>query len=348
MNRYLVTGAAGLLGRHLVCALLNRGDAVRALVHRTPLQLEHRNLESFTGDVTEAERMTAACAEVDTVFHSAALIALLGGPSVSHEYHDAAWAINVGGTANLLAAARQQGVARFVYTSSVDVCLDGKTNIEMDHRTPYARRPRSVYAQTKIAAEKLVLAANGRDGLYTCIIRPDGIYAPEPNPILDSVVKQVARGAFKAAIGSAKTLQDNSYVGNVVHGTILAAEHLGPNGSASGKAYFISDYAPQNTFDFLRPIITGLGVPLPRYRIPRALIAPVLVIWEHLHFRFGIKPPPLAPHELDKVTISHYGSIEDAKRDLGYIPVKTYNEAIAECIPYCQELFLRYKARQQR
>jgi 3beta-hydroxy-Delta5-steroid dehydrogenase / steroid Delta-isomerase len=347
MNHCLVTGAAGLLGRNLVRALLDRGVRVRALVRNTPLGFEHENLDCFRGDVTDRSRMIAACEGIDTVFHTAALIALLGGRSATREYCAAAEEINVDGTANLLAASRQQGVQRFVYTSSVDVCLDGKPNVEMNQHTPYARNPKSVYARTKITAEKLVLAANGKDGLYTCAIRSDGIYAPEANAILDSVVKQAARGAFKAAIGSADTLQDNSYIDNLVHGELLAAEHLGPDGAASGKAYFISDYAPQNTFEFLRPIIEGLGIPFPKRRIPRALIAPLLTLWEHAHFLLGVRPPPLAPHELDKVTISHYGSIEDARRDLGYAPIKTYEQAIAECLPYCRERFAAFSRKRR-
>lgn len=339
MQYCLVTGAAGLLGRNLVKALLARGYRVRALVHRSALPIAHERLEQFEGDIVDAARMDAACAEIDTVFHTAAVILLLGGPSATSAYAAPAWKVNVGGTANLLRASRECGVQRFVYTSTVDVCFDGTANVEMTQRTPYATRPKSIYAVTKIAAEKSVLAANAQGGLYTCAIRADGIYAPEANLLLDTLVEQAARGRLRVAIGAADTLQDNSYIDNLVYGELLAAEHLGPGGSASGKAYFISDYAPQNTFSFLRPLIEGLGLPAPRRRIPRALVAPLLSCWEQLHFRLGIPPPPLTPHELDKVTVSHYGSIEDARRDLGYAPVKTYEQAVLECLPYCRERF---------
>lgn len=339
MDHCLVTGAAGFLGRHLTTTLLARGVRVRALVHRAPLATRDPRLECVTGDITDAPRMIAVCEGVDTVFHTAAVIPLLGGRSATRAYAEPAWRINVGGTEHLLAAARACRATRFVYTSSVDVCFDGTPNVEMTQATPYARRPKSVYAQTKIAAEQLVLAANGIDGLYTCAVRADGIYGPESNAILDAVVDQAARGRLKAAIGRADTRQDNSYIDNLVHGEILAAEHLAPNGTACGKAYFITDNAPQNTFEFLRPILDGLGVPFPRRRIPRAFIAPILTLWEHLHFRLGIPAPPLTPHELDKVTVSHYGSIADAARDLGYAPVVPYQEAIAACLPYCKARF---------
>jgi len=345
MKHCLVTGAAGLLGRNLVKTLLARGVRVRALVRNTPLGLTHERLEHFQGTLTDPERMIAACEGVDTVFHTAVVIALLGGRSVTQAYVAPAWQVNVGGTQHLLAASHRQGVERFVYTSSVDVCLDGRPNIEMDQRTPYALTPKSVYAQTKIAAEKLVLAANGQNGLYTCSIRADGIYGPEPNLIFDALLAAAARGVLKVGIGSATVLQDNSYVENLVHGELLAAQHLGPNGTACGKAYFINDYAPQNMFAFVRPILEGLGLSCPKYYIPRWVIAPFLTVWEHLHFRLGIPAPLLSPHELDKVTISHYGSIEDAQRDLGYTPVKPYAQAIAECLPYCRA---RFQALQQQ
>jgi 3beta-hydroxy-delta5-steroid dehydrogenase/steroid delta-isomerase len=339
MKHCLVTGAAGLLGRNLVKALLARGVRVRALVRSTPLDMTHERLEHFQGTLTDPARMIAACEGVDTVFHTAVVIALLGGRSVTQAYAAPAWQANVGGTEHLLAASRRQGVERFVYTSSVDVCLDGKPNVEMNQQTPYARNPKSVYAQTKIAAEQRVLAANGQDGLYTCSIRADGIYGPEPNLIFDALLEAAARGILKVGIGSADIVQDNSYIENLVHGELLAAERLGPNGTASGKAYFINDYTPQNMFEFVRPIIEGVGLSCPTHYIPRALIAPILSVWEHLHFRLGIPAPLLSPHELDKVTISHYGSIEDARRDLGYSPVKTYEQAIAECLPYCRARF---------
>lgn len=339
MRHFLVTGAAGLLGRNLVKALLGRGARVRALVRRTPLCVEHDKLECFTGDVTDRSRMLDACAGVDTVFHTAGVIPLLGGRGATRAYAEPAWKINVGGSEQLLAASRERGVSRFVYTSSVDVCFDGAPRPDMNGRTPYARNPKSVYARTKIAAEQRVLAANGAGGLFTCAIRADGIYGPEPNLVLDAIVDQAARGRLRVGVGSPDTLQDNSYIDNLVHGEMLAAEHLGPGGTASGKAYFINDYAPRNTFEFARPILEALGLPFPQRRIPRALVAPVVSLWEFLHFRLGFPAPLFGPHELDKVTVTHYGSIEDARRDLGYAPVATYEQAIAACLPYCRERF---------
>jgi 3beta-hydroxy-delta5-steroid dehydrogenase/steroid delta-isomerase len=337
----LVTGAAGFLGRNLVRALLERRHRVRGLVHQTPLQLEHEALECVRGDVRDRDAMSHACEGIETVFHTAAHIGLLGGRAVTQAYKKPAYEINVVGTGNLLSACQEGGVARLVYTSSVDVCFDGSPIENMDHTTPYAERPKSIYAETKIAAERQVLEANGKGGLLTCAVRADGIYGPEENLLLDPLVTALARGQLKAVIGAAETLQDNTYIENLVHGELLAAQHLVPGGSACGKAYFISDYEPQNVFEFFRPLIEALGFEMPRRRLPRFVLLPILTAWQFLHFRLGIPPPLLAPHELDKVSVTHYGSIEDARRDLGYEPLKSVAEALRDCLPHCRAIVAR-------
>jgi len=334
----LVTGAAGFLGRNLVEALLDRGCRVRALVHSTPLRIEHERLECVRGDVCDRDAMGRACEAIETVVHTAARIGLLGGRAVTEEYRRPIHEVNVGGTENVLSACREHGVERLVYTSSVDVCLDGSPIENMNQQTPYASHPKSVYAETKIAAERRVLRANGEGGLLTCAIRADGIYGPDENLILDPLVRGLAAGRLKLAIGSAATLQDNSYIDNLVHGELLAARHLVPGGSACGKAYFITDYEPQNVFEFFRPLIEGLGFEVPERRIPRGLLHPILKLWELLHFRIGIAPPPITPHELDKISVTHYGSIEEAERELGYRPIKSVRQALQECLPYCEAL----------
>jgi 3beta-hydroxy-delta5-steroid dehydrogenase/steroid delta-isomerase len=334
----LVTGAAGFLGRNLVEALLDRGCHVRALVHDAALRVEHERLECVKGDVRDRDAMGRTCEGIGTVFHTAARIGLLGGRAVTQEYRRPIHEVNVVGTQNLLDGCREQGVERLVYTSSVDVCFDGSPIENMDGRTPYASHPKSVYVETKIAAEKLVLQANGDGGLLTCAIRADGIYGPGENLLLDPLVKNLAAGRLKLAIGSAATLQDNSYIDNLVHGELLAARHLVPGGRACGKAYFITDYEPQNVFEFFRPLIEELGFEVPKRRIPRGLLHPILELWELLHFRIGLPPPPITPHELDKISVTHYGSIEEAERELGYRPIKSVRQALRECLPYCESL----------
>jgi 3beta-hydroxy-delta5-steroid dehydrogenase/steroid delta-isomerase len=341
LGRCLVTGAAGFLGRNLVKSLLERGCDVRALVHNAPLDLSDPGLQILKGDVRRAEDMLEACEGVDTVFHTAAIIGLLGGRAATREYRQKAYDANVEGTRNTLEAALKQGAKRFVYTSSVDVCFDGSPMPNMNEGLPYAARVKSIYAETKIAAESLVLEANERGGLLTCSIRPDGIYGAGDTNILGRFLDELTSGRLKLRIGNGSALQDNSHVDNLVHGEILAAEHLVRGGSACGKAYFITDNEPRNAFEFFRPLIEGLGYRFPSFGVPVGLLMPIVKLWQYLHFRFGIRTPVFTPHELDKIGVTHFASISAARQDLGYEPIKTVAEAMEECLAYCRELLSR-------
>lgn len=332
----LVTGAAGFLGRNLVRRLLAEGLEVRALVRSTPLTIEHDNLHCATGDICNPDDLSRVCEGVDTVFHTAALISLLGGRTARKAYRERACQVNVTGTQNVIDACVKAKVARLIYTSSVDVCFEGKPIPNMTEALPYARHFKSVYAETKVAAEKLVIAADGTSGLRTTAIRPDGIYGAEPNDMIDRFVAELMAGKLVARIGSSSVLQDNSHVENLVHGELLAAQHLVEGGAACGQAYFIGDAEPMNSFDFFRPLIEGLGHPFPTREVPVWLLKPVTHVWQAMHFTLGIPAPMLSPHELDKVSVTHYASIEKARRELGYAPKRSVAEAMQECLEYCK------------
>ena len=331
-----VTGAAGFLGRNLVRRLLYEGLVVRALVHNSPLTIDHPKLSCIRGDVCNLDDLLQACEGVDTVFHTAALISLLGGRAAPEQYRDRAWQVNVVGTQNVIDACAGAAVKRLIYTSSVDVCFEGKALPDMNESLPYAQKFKSVYAETKVAAEKRVLEADGVSGLRTCAIRPDGIYGAEPNDMIDRFVKELMAGKLVARIGSSSVLQDNSHIDNLVQGELLAAQHLVPNGAACGQAYFIGDAEPMNSFEFFRPLIEGLGHTFPEREIPVGLLKPVMHVWQAMHFIFGLPKPLLSPHELDKVSVTHYASIDKARRELGYAPKRSVAEAMQEILAYCE------------
>lgn len=335
LGRCLVTGAAGFLGRNMVEKLLNEGCQVVAIINQTPLNISHKSLTQVHANICDPSQLEETFKGIDTVFHMAAKIALMGGKCASRRYKADAWETNVTGTQNVIRACQKQGVKRLIYTSSVDVCFDGKPLPEMTESLPYASNPKSVYAQTKIEAEKQVLAANASNGLKTCAIRPDGIYGAQPNEMIDSFYHQIKSGALKARLGNPKTKQDNSHVDNVIHGELLAAVNLLDDGVACGQAYFIGDNNPLNTFDFFKPLIEGLGEKVPTKIISEKMLKPIAHVWQGLHFLTPIDEPLLVPHVLDKITVTHYASIKKAQDELGYEPVISHEQAMAECVEYC-------------
>lgn len=344
LGRVLVTGGSGFVGANLVSALLERGYAVRSF-DRAPSPLPARpGLEVLEGDICDPAVVASAVDGVDTIFHTAAIIELMGGASVTDEYRRRSFAVNVDGTKNLVHAAQDAGVKRFVYTASNSVVMGGQRISGGDETLPYTDRFNDLYTETKVVAEKFVLSQNGVGGLLTCSIRPSGIWGRGDQTMFRKLFESVVAGHVKVLIGSKHAKLDNSYVHNLIHGFILAAEHLVPGGTAPGQAYFINDGEPINMFEFARPIVQECGVPWPKARVSGRLVRDIMSVWQRLHFRFGLPQPPLEPLAVERLYLDNYFSIAKAERDLGYRPLFTTEQAMAECLPYYVELFEQIKA----
>jgi 3beta-hydroxy-delta5-steroid dehydrogenase/steroid delta-isomerase len=344
LGRILVTGGSGFVGANLVTTLLGRGYQVRSFDRApSPLPAQPR-LEVFQGDICERDTVAAAVDGIDTVFHTAAIIELLGGASVTEEYRQRSFAVNVEGTKNLVHAAQAAGVKRFVYTASNSVVMGGKPISGGDETLPYTERFNDLYTETKVVAERFVLSQNGVDGLLTCSIRPSGIWGRGDQTMFRKVFESVLAGHIKVLVGRKAARLDNSYVHNLIHGFILAAENLVPGGTAPGQAYFINDAEPINMFEFARPVVAACGHRLPRVRISGAAVRAVMSGWQRLHFQFGLPKPPLEPLAVERLYLDNYFSVAKATRDLGYRPLFTTEQAMAECLPYYTELFDQMKA----
>ncbi|MDT7765453.1 MAG: 3beta-hydroxy-Delta5-steroid dehydrogenase / steroid Delta-isomerase, partial [Mycobacterium sp.] len=250
LGRVLVTGGSGFVGANLVTELLDRGHQVRSF-DRAPSPLPaHPRLEVIEGDICDQQTVSAAVDGIDTIFHTAAIIDLMGGASVTEEYRQRSFAVNVTGTQNLVHAAQAAGVKRFVYTASNSVVMGGQRISGGDETLPYTERFNDLYTETKVAAERFVLSQNaspdGGAGLLTCSIRPSGIWGRGDQTMFRKLFESVLAGHVKVLVGSEHVKLDNSYVHNLIHGFILAAQHLVPGGTAPGQAYFINDGEPVN------------------------------------------------------------------------------------------------------
>ena len=341
LGRVLVTGGSGFVGTNLVTELLDRGHAVRSF-DRAPSPLTaHDRLETVVGDITDEDDVARAVEGVDTVIHTAAIIDLMGGGSAPAR--ERSFAVNVGGTKNLVHAAQAAGVKRFVYTASNSVVMGGQAITNGDENLPYTTRFADLYTETKVVAEKFVLAENGTAGMLTCSIRPSGIWGRGDQTMFRKLFESVLAGHVKVLVGGKDVKLDNSYVHNLIHGFILAGEHLVPGGSAPGQAYFVNDGEPVNMFDFSRPVIEACGHSWPRLRVSGRLVHKVMSVWQWLHFRFGLPRPLLEPLAVERVYLDNYFSTAKAERDLGYRPLYTTEAAMADCLPYYVDLYAQLK-----
>ena len=348
LGRVLVTGGSGFVGANFVTTLLERGYQVRSF-DRAPSPLPaHPALEVVQGDICDPETVAAAVDGIDTVFHTAAIIDLQGGAEVTDEIRRRSFAVNVDGTKNLVHAAQTAGVQRFVYTSSNSVVMGGKPISGGNETMPYTTKYNDLYTETKVVAEKFVLdenaATDGGAGMLTCAIRPSGIWGNGDQTMFRKLFESVVAGHVKVLIGSKRAKLDNSYVHNLIHGFILAAEHLVPGGTAPGQAYFINDGEPINMFDFAGPIVEACGQPWPKMRVSGRLVRDVMVIWQWLHFKFGLPKPMLEPGAVERLYLNNFFSIDKARRDLGYQPLFSTEQAMADCLPYYTKLFDQVKA----
>src|SRR6201992_1325279 len=323
LGRVLVTGGSGFVGANLVTTLLDRGYPVRSF-DRAPSPLPpHPRLVVLQGEITDPSGCGAAVDGIGTVIHTAAIIDLMGGASVTDEYRQRSFAVNVGGTENLVHAGQAAGGKRFVYTSSNSVVMGGQHIAGGDETLPYTGRFNDLYTETKVVAERFVLSQNGVGDMLTCAIRPSGIWGRGDQTMFRKLFESVVAGHVKVLVGRKGARLDNSYVHNLIHGFILAAQHLVPGGTAPGQAYFINDAEPINMFEFARPVIEACGQRLPRLRISGAAVRAAMLGWQRLHFRFGLPHPPLEPLAIERLYLDNYFSVDKAARDLGYRPLFT-------------------------
>ncbi len=341
LKKCLVTGGAGFLGTRLVKALLEKGCEV-IVYDLAPCTLQHDRLTYIKGNICDLEQLTAALDNVDTVFHTAAFIAILGGSACTDAYRKKAFAINVDGTKNVMRACVAKGVERMVYTSSNNVCFKLKPLVDSYETESYCSEYIDLYTETKAIIEPIVLDESGKRGLLTCALRPSGIYGPGDQLVLKTMVELIYKGVLKFSFGNGKAKADNTYVDNLVHAEILAAEHLVPGGVVPGKAYNINDGEALNYFEFIKPIFAAVGKPVPKISIPGWLVYAIAVLLEQFYFRIGrffnMAEPP-ARVGIKKVCVDNSFSIERARRDMGYEPVISPAEAMRRSVEYCKELY---------
>jgi nucleoside-diphosphate-sugar epimerase len=144
--------------------LVERGDSVRSFSRSPHPELTDLGVEHGCGALEDAAAVARACDGCDIVFHVAAKAGVWGP-------YDDFYRANVTGTANVIAACREQSIGRLVYTSSPSVVFDGSDMEGVDESVPYPEHFEAFYPQTKAEAERLVLQANDVT-LATVALRP--------------------------------------------------------------------------------------------------------------------------------------------------------------------------------
>ena len=264
----------------------------------------------------------------------------MSGREQTEPYWDLMEDININGTRNVIEASVQNGVRGMVYTSTYNVVFGGQSIINGDESLPYYPLHRYVdhYSRTKSIAEQLVLANNGKGNFRSCALRLNGVFGRGEERHLPRTINYIRTGVisfcyFPDEHGS---IVDFITIDNVVQGHVKAALKLcEPDSKLGGNAYFLSDGKPVNVIEFLRPIIEHLDKPLPKFRMPiwiMFFLAFVLEFIYKLVYKFFDFQPLLTRCEVYKSGVTHYFSIEKARRDFDYNPTRPndLSEVIAD------------------
>jgi UDP-glucose 4-epimerase len=248
MGRFLVTGGAGFIGSSLAHTLVARGDEVRVLDSFLTGKAENLadlpDVEIIRGDVRDVDGLRAAMKGVDRVLHQAAV------PSVARSLADPILsdASNIGGTLNVFVAARDAGVPRVVFASSSSVYGDTPTLPKVETMPP---SPLSPYAVTKLTGEYYARVFHRLYGLETVALRYFNVFGPRQDPhsdyaaVIPLFISKMARGERPRIHGDGTQSRDFTFIDNVIHANLRAAEAPGVGGEvfnvACGERYTLLD-----------------------------------------------------------------------------------------------------------
>jgi nucleoside-diphosphate-sugar epimerase len=325
--KVLVTGASGFLGGHVAERLTARGDTVRAMVRSTSNRkhLEKLpNLEFFEGSIDDADRVREAVEGVEAIVHTAGL--------VKARSTDEFFATNVGGTSNLVQAARGgrgkgSPIKRFVYVSSLTACgpsLDGRP-VPSDQEAP-----NNAYGRSKLAAEKVVLSA--KNEVPSVILRPGAIYGPRDGEILD-LFKTIQRGLLPL-VGTGEAKGVWIYATDCADACVRAIDTDVP----SGSAYFVDD--GHGAID-QKQVFADAERALGRKALLRGSIpVPVLMAIARGVEMFGRvtnRAVMLTPEKAEMLLQHWVCSSEETRSALGWEPQVAWHEGLDRTVKWYRE-----------
>jgi dihydroflavonol-4-reductase len=300
----LVTGATGFIGWHVAKRLLTRGHAVRALVRPTS-KVRELDLEVVSGDLRDSVSLERAVRGCGLVFHVAADYRLWAKDPAE------LYRSNVEGTRNLLTAARQAGVERVVYTSTVGCIGIRKDRPGSEDVEVRLEQMTGAYKRSKFQAEQVAIefAATGFPVVIVNPTAPMGDHDFKPTPT-GKIVVDYLKGDMPAFVDTGLNLVD---VDDTAEGHILAAERGQP-----GERYILG--CENLTLEQILGRLAGISEgKVPRWRIPYAVAYAVGLAstgWANLTGQ-----EPRAPLDAVKMArVKMFVSSDKAKRELGFNP----------------------------
>ena len=319
MSDVFVTGGSGFIGGRLIERLCADGHAVRALARSSAAaeRVHACGAEAIRGELADVAAMRTGAEGCELAFHAAAT---LGDWGRREDFERG----NVQGTGNVLEACADAGVRRLVHVSTEAVLIAGEPLVDVDETAPLRPDSPALYSATKARAEQAVLAANGR-ALETVVLRPRFVWGLGDTTLLPRMVELARSGRF-AWIDGGRQLTATTHVENTVEGLVRAAAQGRP-----GNVYFVTDGEPSVFREFVSSLLETQGVAAPTRSVPRRLASALATAgeatWRLLPLPGG---PPLTRFTYWVSSQECTIKIDKARDQLGYVPVKTVADGLAE------------------
>jgi nucleoside-diphosphate-sugar epimerase len=313
----LITGGNGLLGRHLVAALQDRGDSVRvlALPAEDTRWLDQRGVVVHRGDIRRPETLTGPMSGMQAVLH---LAGMMGVWRPVEDYS----AVNVTGTENVCQAALAAGVARIVHVSSWTVY---GMDLGQAVREDFLLRPfNEPYAVTKAAGDVAVQRMIAEDHLPAVIVRPGTFFGPGDHLHFARLANRLRAGRG-VIVGPGGNALPFVYVTDVVKGLLLALDRE----HAVGQAYNITNDHPLTQQQLLDAIAHEIGANPARIHIPYQALYAAGASAERLALLIRGRHQPV----LTRLGVKLFGTdnrhaIDKARRELGYHPMVDLRDGV--------------------
>ncbi len=320
----LVTGATGHIGNVLVRALLVRGEKVRALVlpGEDCSPLSGLGIEMVEGDVLNIASLRKAFSGIDTVFHLAGIISIMPGKD------DLVHQVNVQGTRNVLQVAKETGVRRLVYTSSIHAITRAPHGTTIDESLPFdPDHAISAYDRSKAEASLAVLDAI-HQGLDVVVVCPTGVIGPYDfrSSEMGALIQDCMKGGLQFSVDGAYDFVD---VRDVAQGEILALEK-----GRRGESYILS--GERISIPLLIDVVRELvGIKSLHLKIPIDL-ARFVTFFTPVYYRLTRTKPRFTPYALATVYSNSNISNAKARRELGYRP-RRLQESLCDTVRWFKE-----------
>ncbi len=326
--RAFVTGGTGLVGRHVAEALLAGGWEVLVLA-RDPARaqdLEGHGARIIAGDVTRPD-FVHALAGVDVLFHHAAWF------EVGVRDREAMRRVNVQGTANVLALARQEGVPRVVYTSTAGLFPASRDRPATEGSKPAALVD-DAYVASKLEAHELVRREIAK-GMPITIVAPGAVFGPRDTNQLAQSLALLVRGRLPA-LPSGFGLNTWVHAADVAEGHLLAATVGRP-----GETYLLGDRV-LSMYDFLDAAARAANVRPPRRRVPMSLVRAVARFSEWRALRHG-RTALLSRAALRLSALDVVVDASKARKELGWSP-QPFEDRVRETMAWYVETYVNTDA----